>query len=274
MAGGPHAAPVRGIAIVPARGQPGMTRPAVLVFAGLDPSGGAGISADIEAIAANGAHALPVVTALTVQDNNRVHGVHPVDGGLIAQQAAVLCAAFDIRAVKTGIPGNRANAEAVRAVVMELRRSHPGLPVVVDPVLASGAGDRLGIDDAAAALAPLLEVATVALPNTREAAVLPLQRVPHLLVTGGHETGARVINRYRHGGIAREWHWDRLPGEFHGSGCTLASAVAAWLARGAGIEHALGLAQQYTQRALAAAYPIAAGQLIPLRHHESEMETT
>lgn len=251
-----------------------MTRPAVLVFAGLDPSGGAGISADIEAIAANGAHALPVVTALTVQDNNRVHGVHPVDAGLIAEQAAVLCAAFDICAVKTGIPGSRANAEAVRAAVLALRRTHPALPLVVDPVLASGAGDALGVDDAAAALAPLLEIATVVLPNSREAAALPLARVPHLMVTGGHEAGAQVINRYRSESIEREWHWNRLPGEFHGSGCTLASACAAWLARGAGVERALELAQQYTHRALAAAYSIGPGQRVPMRHLIDNPETT
>lgn len=250
-----------------------MTRPAVLVFAGLDPSGGAGISADIEAIAANGAHALPVVTALTVQDNNRVHGVQPVEASLISRQADVLCAAFDIRAVKTGIPGNRANAEAVRALVLELRRAHPGLPLVVDPVLVSGAGDRLSADNAADALAPLLDVATVALPNTREAVALRFDRVPHLLVTGGHAAGPQVVNRYWSGGEQRrEWTWSRLPGEFHGSGCTLASAVAAWLARGAGIEQALDLAQRYTQRALESAYAIGAGQLIPQRNHYTVKE--
>ena len=249
-----------------------MTRPAVLVFAGLDPSGGAGISADIEAIAANGAHALPVVTALTVQDNNRVHGVQPVDASLIARQAGVLCAAFDIRAVKTGIPGNRANAEAVRAVVLELRRKNPGLPVVVDPVLASGAGDRLSADSATDALSPLLDIATIALPNTREAVALRLDRVPHLLVTGGHETGPQVVNRYWSGSAGREWKWSRLQGEFHGSGCTLASSLAAWLARGAGIEHALDMAQRYTQRALESAYAIGTGQLIPMRGHHIAKE--
>lgn len=249
-----------------------MKRPVVLVFAGLDPSGGAGISADIEAIAANGAHALPVVTALTVQDNNRVYGVQPVEASLITRQAEVLCSAFDIRAVKTGIPGNRANAEAVRAIVLELRRKDLGLPLVVDPVLVSGAGDRLSSDNAADALAPLLDVATVALPNTREAVALRLDRVPHLLVTGGHEAGPQVVNRYWRGGAEREWRWDRLPGEFHGSGCTLASALAAWLARGAGIEQALVLAQHYTQRALESAYRIGAGQLIPMRNHYTGKE--
>jgi hydroxymethylpyrimidine/phosphomethylpyrimidine kinase len=87
--------------------------PCVLVFAGLDPGGGAGLAADILAIAAQGAHALPVATALTCQDNNRVFEAHPVNAGLVARQAAPLVAAFDIRAVKLGIPGNAANAAAI-----------------------------------------------------------------------------------------------------------------------------------------------------------------
>lgn len=242
-----------------------MTRPAVLVFAGLDPSGGAGISADIEAIAAQGAHALPVVTALTVQDNNRVYGVQPVDAALLVRQARALCDGFRIRAVKTGIPGSRANAEAIAAVVADLRAAEPALPLVVDPVLASGAGDSLGDGDATAALAPLLRVATLALPNTREAAALELGHVPHVMVTGGHDAGAQVVNRYRGPGVERSWVWMRLQGEFHGSGCTLAAATAGRLALGEGMEAALEQAQRYTHRALASSYAIAEGQRIPLR---------
>ena len=93
-------------------------RPCVLVFSGLDPSGGAGIQADIEAIAAQGAHALPIVTALTVQDNERVIDVVPVDAGLLVRQASVLLDSMPIRAVKLGIPGSLANAEAVAGIVL------------------------------------------------------------------------------------------------------------------------------------------------------------
>lgn len=243
-----------------------MTRPAVLVFAGLDPSGGAGISADIEAISAQGAHALPVVTALTVQDNNRVYGVEPVDAAMLARQARVLCDAFQIRAVKTGIPGNLANAQAIAALVARLRQEHPGLPLVVDPVLASGSGDSLGVGGAACALEPLLALATLALPNSREAASLRLDQVPHVLVTGGHDPGEQVLNSYRGpGGALRTWSWVRLAGGYHGSGCTLAAAAAARLAHGDGMEDALEQAQRYTHRALASSYAIAPGQRIPLR---------
>ncbi len=235
-------------------------RPAVLVFAGLDPSGGAGIGADIQAIAAQGAHALPVVTALTVQDNNRVHEVVPVDAGLIERQASLLAASIPILAVKLGIPGSRANAEAIAGVIARLRGQQPDLHVVLDPVLASGRGDPLARGGALAALAPLLPLASVLVPNLLEAEALGDTGCPNVLVTGGHAHGATVVNRW-HGG---EWTWPRLPGEFHGSGCTLASAIAARLALGEDMREALENAQRYTHATLAQSFAVAPGQRIPM----------
>jgi hydroxymethylpyrimidine/phosphomethylpyrimidine kinase len=244
-------------------------RPCVLVFSGLDPSGGAGIQADIEAIAAQGAHALPVVTALTVQDNQRVHEVVPVDAGLIVRQAALLLETMPVRAVKLGIPGNPENAEAIAGIVLLLRARQPSLPVVLDPVLASGHGDPLARGDALAALSPLLAVTTVATPNLPEAAALGPVDVPHVLVTGGHGDGDEVVNRWhsREGEreSVREWRWPRLPGEFHGSGCTLAASLAARLALGDTMAQALERAQRYCNQALADSYAIAHGQRIPHR---------
>lgn len=242
-----------------------MTRPCVLVFAGLDPSGGAGISADIEAAGANGAHALPIVTALTVQDHNRVHAVEPVAAALLERQAAVLAASTTIAAVKVGIPGNRANAEAIARVVRRLREASPVLPVVLDPVLASGLGDPLARGNAIDVLRPLLEVATVLVPNLPEAAALPPHRVPHVLVTGGHADGAEVINRWHGPGEGGEWRWPRLQGEFHGSGCTLAAAIAARLACGDSMQAALSAAQTYCHAALEQSFAPGTGQRIPLR---------
>ncbi len=244
-------------------------RPCVLVFAGLDPSGGAGIQADIEAIAAQGAHALPVVTALTVQDNERVHAIEPVSDLVLLRQAGALAGRIDIEAVKVGIPGNLANAEAIADVVRHLRETHPGLPVVVDPILASGHGDRLAEGDAVAVLAPLLAVATVLVPNLPEAAALRARAaaVPHVLVTGGHERGNEVVNRWTSAAGTREWRWPRLPGEFHGSGCTLASSIAARLALGEPMAQALEKGQRYCNQALADSYAIAPGQRIPRRIH-------
>jgi hydroxymethylpyrimidine/phosphomethylpyrimidine kinase len=247
-------------------------RPCVLVCAGLDPSGGAGIQADIEAISAQGAHALPLVTALTVQDNNTVREVVPVDAGLLLRQAVVLADTMPIHAVKIGIPGNRDNAEAIAGIVRMLRVRRPGLPVVLDPVLASGRGDSLARGDALAALAPLLALATLVVPNLPEAAALGIDGrtplpCPHALVTGGHADGVDVVNRWLSAAGSREWRWPRLRGEFHGSGCTLASSIAARLALGDPMAQALELGQRYCDRTLAHAYAIAPGQRIPRRIH-------
>ena len=240
------------------------SRPTVLVFAGADPSGGAGIAADILAIAAQGAHALPVITALTVQDNDRVYEVLPVDSGVVRRQALALMDKVAIHAVKIGIPGNRANAEAIAELVGQLRLVQPNLPVVLDPVLASGAGDALTRADA---LAPLLPLATLVVPNLPEAGALAadLRGCADVLITGGHASGDWVVNCWIGAGGRREWRWPRLPGEFHGSGCTLASAIAARLACGDGMEQALAAAQQYCHQALEESFSIAGGQRIPLR---------
>jgi hydroxymethylpyrimidine/phosphomethylpyrimidine kinase len=243
-------------------------RPCVLVFAGLDPSGGAGIQADIEAIAAQGAHALPLVTALTVQDNNRVHEVVPVASSLLERQAMLLARSMPIRAVKIGIPGNLRNAETIARVVLTLREHQPGLPVVLDPVLASGLGDTLVRGNALACLAPLLPLATVLVPNLPEAAAISTigaHGCPHVLVTGGHAEGDEVINRWVSKAGMREWRWPRLPGDFHGSGCTLASSIAARLALEEPIEQALENAQRYCNQGLADSYLVAPGQRIPRR---------
>lgn len=250
----------------------------MLVFAGVDPSGGAGIAADILAIAAQGAHALPVVTTLTVQDNERVFEVVPVDAGLVLRQARALIERIEIGAVKIGIPGNAANALAIAGLLAELRRRDPALPVVLDPVLASGHGDALARGDAALALAPLLPLITLIIPNQPEARLLSGRDTAeaqaaslrergchHVLITGGHDGGALVRNRWFGPDGTRDWRWSRLPGAFHGSGCTLAAAAAARLARREPIGLALAGAQAYCHQALAAAYAIAPGQLMPRR---------
>jgi len=240
--------------------------PCVLVFAGLDPGGGAGLAADILAIAAQGAHALPVATALTCQDNNRVFEARPVDAGLVARQAAPLIAAFDIRAVKLGIPGNAANAAAIAEIIRGLRARQPDLPVVLDPVLASGHGDALGQGSASDALSELLRLATIVLPNLPERAALDAPGTVQMLVTGGHASGDTVINRWlQDGQMLREWHWPRLPASYHGSGCTLAAALAGRLALGESMAIALGHAQAYTHATLAQSFAIAPGQRIPRR---------
>ncbi|MFL9924645.1 hydroxymethylpyrimidine/phosphomethylpyrimidine kinase [Herbaspirillum lusitanum] len=264
--------------------------PCVLVFSGSDPSGGAGMQADIPAISALGCHPLSVPTALTVQDNVSVFAVHPLDAELVRHQAQALIDRFRISAVKLGIAGSRANAEVIAALIRQLRVAQPDLPVVLDPVLANGKGDNLSNDDAARVLEPLYALATVITPNlneanrlcgagltpARQAARLMARGCRHVLLKGGHGPQQEdVVNRWfgtffqsEHVEEAVEsahWSWPRLPDEFHGSGCTLAAALAAELAKGTPMRNAIAAAQDYTQHALNTSYAIAAGQRIPNR---------
>jgi hydroxymethylpyrimidine/phosphomethylpyrimidine kinase len=225
---------------------------------------------------------------LTVQDNNRVHEVLPVGPDVVARQARAIAAACRIGAVKIGIPGSADNARAIADVILELREANADLPVVLDPVLASGQGDSLARGNAVEALAPLLALATVVTPNGPEAAALarghehrmpPATDIPalahahvlrslgckHVLVTGGHGGAGDIVNRWLGPDRQQNWQWPRLHGEFHGSGCTLAAAIAALLAQGRAMPQALAQAQAYTHRALEASFAIAPGQRIPHR---------
>ena len=247
--------------------------PAVLAFAASDPTSGAGIQADALAIAGMGAHPLCAITALTVQDSHGVHRVQPVEAALVAEQARCVLADIPVRAFKLGVLGSEANARAVAGVLAE----HPDVPVVLDPVLASGRGDPLGADDVVRTLFPF---ATLATPNGVEARRLaPRGRsfaecarsliesgCRYVLVTGGHEPTLDVLNTlYDARGEVRTDRWPRLPASYHGSGCTLASAIAAALAHGAAMPEAVREGQQFTWRSLAAGYRPGSGQHVPDR---------
>ncbi len=253
----------------------------VLVFSGLDPSGGAGIQADIQAISAAGAHPLPIITALTVQDNEHVHAVYPVEPDVLREQTRVLVQQRTrIDAIKIGIVGSAANAQVIADVVAMLRAGDEDLPVVLDPVLASGHGDLLTKGDAVQALAPLRRLATLITPNLPEAralcgvdqveaqAAVLMRDGLHVLIKGGHGDGDTVVNSWFCATGRRDWSWPRLPGQFHGSGCTLASAIAARLAQRIDMAAAIDGGQHYTQRCLASAFSIAPGQQIPGRMKE------
>lgn len=251
-------------------------RPVVLCFSGLDPSGGAGLQADIESVAALGGLAAVVCTALTVQDSQRVYGFEPVSPELIRRQAAAVLADLPVKAIKLGMLGNG----AITAVVAEVLAAHPQIPVVLDPVLVANSGGSLASDDLAQGLLRLLPLATVITPNTvearrlaeaddLEAAVAGLARLGarHTLLKGGHEPGPLLLNRlYRGDTEIYRSETPRLAGEFHGSGCTMASALAAGLAAGLGLEAAVKQAEAFLAGALAAAdRPRSDGQFIPWR---------
>jgi len=243
--------------------------PLVLTFAASDPTGGAGLQADLLTLAALGCHPLSVVTGLTVQDTSGVEHLEAVDAALVARQAERVLAETRVAAFKVGVVGTAANARAIAAIAA----AHAQVPLVLDPVLASGRGDPLASD---AVLNALLEFlvprATVATPNTLEEERLGgtkqlLERgCRYVLVTGTHDSTAEVVNKlYDRAGLVREDRWQRLPGSYHGSGCTLASAIAALLAQGRPVPEAAREAQEFTWRALAAGFRTGAGQALPNR---------
>lgn len=244
-------------------------RPNVLTFAASDPTGGAGLQADLLTLAALGCHPLSALTGLTVQDTSGVEHLEPVAADLVTRQASRVLAETKVAAFKVGVVASAANARAIGAIAA----AHASVPLVLDPVLASGRGDRLAGDEVLAALLEsLVPRATVVTPNTLEAKRLGgAQRLLELgcryvLVTGTHDDSAEVINRlYDARGLVREDRWQRLPGSYHGSGCTLASALAAALAKGRPVPEAAQEAQAFTWRTLAAALHTGKGQALPDR---------
>jgi hydroxymethylpyrimidine/phosphomethylpyrimidine kinase len=243
--------------------------PIVLAFAASDPTGGAGVQADILTLAALGCHPLSVLTGLTVQDTSGVEHLEPVAADLVARQARRVLAESKVAAFKVGVVGSADNARAVARAAA----AHANVPLVLDPVLASGRGDALASEAVLNALREfLVPRATVVTPNTLEEKRLGgAQRLLELgcgyvLVTGAHEDSAEVTNRlYDTRGLVREDRWRRLPGSYHGSGCTLAAALAAQLAKGRAVPDAAREAQEYTWQTLAAALRTGAGQSLPNR---------
>ena len=239
--------------------------PLVLTFAASDPTGGAGLQADLLTIAALGCHPLSVLTAVTVQDTRGVERIEALRAELVTQQAKFLLAESAVAAFKVGVLGSLENARAVAAVA----KKYAVVPLVLDPVLASGRGDPLSSEEAIFTLVPH---ATVATPNTLEAKRMGghqalLERgCRYVLVTGTHDETSEVVNRlYDARGLVREDCWPRLPGGYHGSGCTLASAIASSLAHGRALPQAVREAQEFTWRSLQAAFSSGKGQSTPNR---------
>jgi len=249
--------------------------PAILCFSGHDPGGGAGLQADIEAIAAGGGHALGVITAHTVQDTRNVTRVVAPSLDLLREQTETLLADCRIHAIKVGLLGDAAQAAYIADVIRRL-----GVPAVLDPVLRAGGGAELAGADLVDALRALLPQVEVVTPNAAEArrlapdaadvdacgAALLASGARNVLVTGGDEPGDTVTNTwYAPGREPHPFTWARLPGPFHGAGCTLASAIAVRLARGTALAEALMEGQAYTHAALERARRIGHGRPIPGR---------
>lgn len=258
------------------------TPPLVLVFAASDPSSGAGIQADILALASLGCHPLTAISALTVQDTVGVQSVHPVSAELLEQQARVILEDMPVAAFKIGLIGSVENVLAIAEIVSD----YPEIPLIFDPVLASGRGDELSDEEIISAMREmLLPQTTLLTPNAPEARRLAesdddesepsveicAQRLiamgaQYVLITGTHENTPQVVNiLFGPEGEIRRDTWERLPGSYHGSGCTLASAIAGCIAGGASIEDAVRDAQDYTWQTLANGFRAGMGQFIPDR---------
>jgi hydroxymethylpyrimidine/phosphomethylpyrimidine kinase len=250
-------------------------------IAAADPSCGAGLQADLLSIARLGCHPVTVLTAYTCQDTTGVAAVWPIDADRVMRQAQCAAADMPVAAIKIGLLGTTAIASRVALLLREF----PGVPVVLDPVLASGRGDALADADLASSILELLvPLATVVTPNVMELRRLTASTIDEMrsladcarrlveagadfvLATGTHDDTVDVVNTlYGPGQFVEAVSWPRLPGSYHGSGCTLASAVAAFLARGEAMSDAARHAQEYTWQTLRNAYRPGAGQFIPDR---------
>jgi hydroxymethylpyrimidine/phosphomethylpyrimidine kinase len=249
-------------------------RPVVLAIGGHDPTGGAGIQADIESISANGGRAVTLITAWTVQNSARFQSCTPVSAAQLSEAAAALIEDIKIQAIKIGLIPNAAIAAAIDAIIEKLGH----LPVVLDPVLASGTGSNIADAQTIAALMAMLPRVAVMTPNTDEALRLTgtstlgaaAQKLldagaAHVLLTGTHADTSDVVNTLYLPTHALRWSWPRLPHAYHGSGCTLAASLATWLARGVEMSAACSLAQAFTWQSLAQAEALGKAQRHPQR---------
>ena len=270
--------------------------PIVLSFSANDSSGGAGIQADALTLASMGCHPLSVITAVTVQDTVGVDDVMALDPGWVADQARAVLEDMPVNVFKIGMLGSVENI----ATIAEIVADYPDIPVVLDPVLSSGRGDEFVNEDMILAMRELLfPQTTIITPNSIEARRLVQdemedsyeldlgqcgERILHMgceyvLITGAHENTLQVTNTlYAGSGIVRSDVWQRLTGSYHGSGCTLASAIAATIANGLPVSDGVYEAQEYTWQALKSGFHPGMGQYLPDRlfwarnEHDSKEE--
>ncbi len=252
-----------------------VTKPVVLCLSGHDPSGGAGIQADIETIACHQCHTASVITALTEQDTHNVKKLLPQPASSIISHARTILDDLPVKAIKIGLIGHVEAAKAIYTIVTE----YSALPVIFDPVLAAGGGAILSNDKLISTIVELLLPRTTILtPNSVEARQLTkldnLQLCgakllelgcENVLITGAHEQSTVVSNQLFNNQSSETYTWDRLPHTYHGSGCTLASSIAALIAHGLEIETAVQEAQEYTWNSLSTGFQPGSGQYIPNR---------
>lgn len=251
--------------------------PVVMVFAGNDPTGGAGLQADAQTLASLGCYPAPIVTAVTAQDTVGLKSFVSVDSDLVVAQARAVLEDMSVAVFKIGMVGSLANLTAIAGILAD----YPRIPAVVDPVLTTGRGDRLSDEPLEEAIRALLcPQALLLTPNSREARRLMPEAdnleacgqglmsagCRYVLISGTHEPTTDVVNRlYGQRRLLERFRYARLPGSFHGSGCTLAAACAAIVAQGLEPVSAIIQAQDYTYQTLCHAQRLGMGQALPDR---------
>jgi hydroxymethylpyrimidine/phosphomethylpyrimidine kinase len=256
----------------------------LLTIAGSDSGGGAGLQADLKTFAAHGTFGMSVVTAITAQNTCGVRARLDLAPELVMAQLEAVLEDLPPAAIKIGMLGS---AAVVVAVAQRLRPLARTVPIVVDPVLIAGSGDPLLDADAVAVLVgELLPLATVITPNLPEAErlagraaptaelALDLARIAPSLVKGGHAAGEEIEDVLAVGSHSERFRHQRLrPDKVHGTGCTLASALAVELARGRDVREAALRAIAYVRRAIAGSRRLGRGQWV-LLHPPEEPEST
>lgn len=253
-----------------------------MTFSATDPSGGAGLQADVGTLSSLGCHPASIVTGFTVQDTIGVDRLISVDSKVVNDQARSILEDMEVSIFKLGLLSSKENISIIAQIISD----YPDIPLIIDPVLSSGRGDKFtDIETRNMILELLFPGALLITPNTLEARQLLNQEDEHLdsslevcadffkeigcqnvLITGTHENTKNVVNTlYSSSNQIIPYHWDRLPGNFHGSGCTLTSAIAAYYALGLTIEDAIEEAQYFTWQALKNGFKPGMGQLIPNR---------
>jgi hydroxymethylpyrimidine/phosphomethylpyrimidine kinase len=258
----------------PSERPPSERKGRVLVIAGSDSGGGAGVQADIKTVTALGGYAASAVTAITAQNTLGVQAIYPIPPDFIAQQIRVVLADIGADAIKTGMLGEAAAAEAVLDALAEF----PAIPRVVDPVMIAKGGAALLSPEALAPLRRLIATADLVTPNAPEAAALTGRAVEStddlraageallstgvraVLIKGGHVPGESVIDLLLTPHGETMFEGPRIDTRHtHGTGCTLASACAVGLAQGLKLEEAVARAWAYTAEAIRQAPGLGAG---------------
>ena len=236
----------------------------ILIIAGSDSGGGAGVQGDIKTVTMLGGHAMTAITAVTAQNTVGVNSIHPVPTEMVLAQIDAVVGDIGVDAVKIGMIGSAFAAKQVAARLHELKSLHPGLPIVFDPVMVATSGGLLADDETVAAFGKLMDVATIATPNLPELKRLTSEEDPvaaalHLvgehgcavLIKGGHEEGDALADALIEEDNMTSWQGQRIDtGSTHGTGCTLASAIAFFLAEGASLADAVSRAREFVRVAL------------------------